>query len=264
MKYSKEDKEYLISNYSNLSIAPDVFINKLRRPWLTIQGYCQGTLKLKRRPLYKIDSNYFDNVDCWEKAYFVGFLWSDGSNFRPKNRIVLNLKEEDKYILESLKNLIGYKGELNYSKPRMAKGYVNPRKGQYVLRFVDKHMSELLESRGMTQSKTLDIKFPDFIPYKFISGFILGVFDGDGTVVDDKTNRFSICGSFDMMSKIQQILIKECSLNETKLQKVGNSYLLNYGGKFVASRIREYLYKDHSLCLVRKKQRFDNIYEKTK
>ena len=53
-----------------------------------------------RQAGYFVDDNYFDNIDNEDKAYFLGWLLSDGciSN----NRIILKLKYNDEYIIKEM------------------------------------------------------------------------------------------------------------------------------------------------------------------
>ena len=48
----------------------------------------------------RIKSDYFSNIDSPEKAYWIGFLYTDGSvdHYRKTGRIRLQLQEQDKEI----------------------------------------------------------------------------------------------------------------------------------------------------------------------
>lgn len=56
-----------------------------------------------------IKSNYFSTIDAPEKAYWLGFLFTDGSvDHRQKTgRVRLQLQEQDKEILEQYKQDLG-------------------------------------------------------------------------------------------------------------------------------------------------------------
>ena len=49
---------------------------------------------------YNLNKDYFNNINSYKKAYWLGFIYADGSNKVSKNVFVLGLKQEDNYILE--------------------------------------------------------------------------------------------------------------------------------------------------------------------
>lgn len=68
---------------------------------------------------YQLDEHYFDSIDTPNKAYILGFLHSDGSNFPDKSTISLSLQEEDIDILERIRK------ELKSEKPLEFLDYSN-------------------------------------------------------------------------------------------------------------------------------------------
>ena len=63
---------------------------------------------------YTLNEHYFDNIDTPTKGYIFGFLLSDGSNNPNKQTISISLQEEDKYILERMRNEIESTKPLEY------------------------------------------------------------------------------------------------------------------------------------------------------
>ena len=55
------------------------------------------TIKNTNRVNRRIDSSYFSKIDSPEKAYWLGFLFTDGSvdHYRSTGRIRLQLQEQD-------------------------------------------------------------------------------------------------------------------------------------------------------------------------
>ena len=65
-------------------------------------GYkAKSQSELQRK--YNIDETFFDVIDTEEKAYFLGLLYADGCNATNRNAVILSLKEDDKEILEKIK-----------------------------------------------------------------------------------------------------------------------------------------------------------------
>jgi len=131
----------------------------------------------KARRIYKINENYFDEINTQDKAYFLGFLYADGYNNELRNSIALSLKESDKEILEKLNALLQPTKPLQYIK------YENQnRESHYRLLINNKHISETLAKHGVIQAKTFKLTFPHWLSDNLKSHFIRGYFDGDGSI----------------------------------------------------------------------------------
>ena len=50
---------------------------------------------------YKVNVNYFDNIDCRQKAYWLGFIAGDGGIVN--NALVFNLSYVDVHLLKEFK-----------------------------------------------------------------------------------------------------------------------------------------------------------------
>ena len=88
------------SNYSItkinklLNINRDVISRHLKESGIIIRQKGEDLRK------YPLNEHYFDNIDCEDKAYFLGLLFADGCNHRDnKYKITISLQEEDKEIL---------------------------------------------------------------------------------------------------------------------------------------------------------------------
>lgn len=77
----------------------------------------------------KFNENYFEKIDRFDNAYFLGLLYSDGSNCShttAERAIVISLQEEDVEILKRFKEYSDSEYAIIYRKPKE-----NIRKGQY-------------------------------------------------------------------------------------------------------------------------------------
>lgn len=193
------------------------------------------------RRAYSVDDNYFENIDSQKKAYWLGWLITDGyvlTKLNTKRGIInsqsigLDLAEKDLYVLEDLKKDIKADVSIKYVKEYTPKAvYKNKITGkervikggvQYSLRFSSAKMIKDLEKYGIHQNKTYDVVFPKELDSKYYPGFIAGVISGDGCI-DLKKNhgktlilRCTIAGNFDLVQKIREILIKEICMNPDK------------------------------------------------
>jgi len=94
--------------------------------------------------------------------------------------------------------------------------------------------------------------------FKYYSHFIRGYFDGKGYWLfypERQVCTFSIRShSFEMIKKIQKILIDSCGLNNTRIIKRKLCYHVQYTGKKQCYNIYKYLYDNADVFLLRKYQ----------
>ena len=57
---------------------------------------------------------YFENIDTEEKAYWLGFLYADGSVGSAEDKIELGLAEKDLKQIEKFKECLGLKNKICY------------------------------------------------------------------------------------------------------------------------------------------------------
>lgn len=219
---------------------------------------------LRREPsshrIHTFNYNYFDSIDTEEKAYFLGLLWADGFCDKDTGNIVISLQEEDGYILERFKDAVEFSGTttkilLNISN----------RKPLCKFQMFSKHMAEILDSYGMVKAKSLTLQFPNVIPEHLVHHFIRGYFDGDGSVYINKRKEIgmSFVGTESVLSHIKKN-IKESSGYDIGClcDKRRNKYpikQLMYSGSNSAFIVREYLYKNANIYLIRKHNKFKDI-----
>lgn len=226
-------------------------------------------VKIKKNKHEGFDQYYFHNIDTEAKAYFFGFLLADGNNYSKQYRITLSLAEADKKILEDFKNEIKTTSEIKTNK-----SYKETHQDKKYLQINSKIMSNKLSEIGCVDRKSNILKFPkNIIPDNLMNHFIRGVFDGDGSISTSKHKTknwkyhvFNITGNSEFLVDLQKILVKECNLNQTKLNKPkrykNGTAMLVYGGAGNILKIRQWLYKDSKFFLERKKNKFFSIETK--
>lgn len=244
-------------NYFPIS---QVAINNLLRR----NGYAaKSPSELKRK--YPIQEDFFDKIDTQEKAYILGLLYADGWNQTERNVIGIGLKESDKEILDKITSLIQPTKPLGYyKKNKLKRGFENSQ-NEYRLVIANKHISERLVELGCGKAKTHNLIFPteEQVPSHLIRHFVRGYFDGDGSVSGDKQKQFCFVGTIDFLLPLQQILVKELKFSKTKLDRRhkdidNNIRSLRYCGVNQCITFRDWLYKDATIYLERKKNIFDS------
>jgi hypothetical protein len=213
--------------------------NEKNRGW---GKYCSHTCVRK----YKFNENYFDSIDTEQKAYWLGFLFADGNVYR--NQMTLKLSNLDKLHLELFK------------KHLQSEHLIYDELGKYSSLVIgSKKFSESLISNGCVRKKSLIIEFP-ILQNDLVRHFIRGVFDGDGCISFIKKNpkykRWCIAsGSKRFIESIKEVVEKEINYN-LKLYKRKNIYVLVSGKKNIVKSIFDFMYKDATVYLDRKYQKF--------
>lgn len=149
---------------------------------VTISSYLR-THGIKLNP-DKGNVHYFENIDSYAKAYIVGFIAADGALVKTKSTtsLTITLKYEDKAVLEFIKSEIGNKHKLQeISRPSSFDSSKTIHHIRYVIS--DKYITEDLNKLGITSNKSLTMgNIIENIPHKYRDAFIIGYFDGDGSV----------------------------------------------------------------------------------
>ena len=128
--------------------------------------------------------HYFETIDSYAKAYILGFIAADGALVKTKTTTTLTItvKYEDKAVLEFIKSEIGNKHKLQeIIRPSSFDKTKTIHHSRYTIS--DKYIISDLMKYGITPNKSLTMgNIINNIPYKYRDAFIIGYFDGDGSV----------------------------------------------------------------------------------
>lgn len=130
------------------------------------------------------NQDYFSVIDSYAKAYIVGFIAADGALVKTKTTTTLTItvKYEDKAVLEFIKSEIGNTHKL--LEIRRPSSY-NPEKEIHHMRYTisSPTITRDLISLGIGYNKSLTMgNIINNIPKQYREAFIIGYFDGDGSV----------------------------------------------------------------------------------
>lgn len=203
----------------------------------------------------QFNTRYFMTLDDEHKAYWIGFLFADGSIQRTDkkvlqpNRLSLSVNEQDVSVIEkfaddidmSHDNIRHYYARQGYKPGNFACVYCNS---------VD--MVNDLISHGFTLLKK-DRSILPCLPKELQNHFVRGYFDGDGSI---SSSEFNITSEGNIVPLIYEILVKECSLSRTKISYTKNSYRIRWGGRDSMEKIGTYLYENATVYLERKFVKF--------
>ena len=213
---------------------------------------------------YHFDECYFDNIDSQEKAYILGILWADGCNARSKNSIILQLQEKDRELLEAINVLT--KNERPLRKQELSK--YNPKwQDCYKITWQSKHLSELFESYGMVQKKSLVLEFPRWLTDDLYSHFIRGYFDGDGCISLMKINKnrsayVGMVGTRMFLDEVAKIIRDQVGINvHIKRDERANDPICNLrcNTREDVLKLLNWLYNDANIYMKRKYDKYQQF-----
>lgn len=198
--------------------------------------------RIERNNIYhnkNLDENYWEIIDRYDKAYFLGFLITDGNVYG--NDVRLQLKNESKVILDVLKEKTLSENKIREDKRGFVTFSVKRKK------WVDD-----LSKYGVIPRKTSTVYFPE-IPEEFLSHFIRGLIDGDGWV-SFKGKQIGFCGNETLVIQLKNILVKKLDVYDVKVLKISEKlFQICWCSKKDIKKIGEFIYKDKNDCFLKPK-----------
>jgi hypothetical protein len=209
---------------------------------------------MARPPKYTCDESYFENINSHNKAYSLGFLWADGHN-NPRSGVCICLHKKDEEILDY------FKRELNCDAPIKYRG-------DYCIFSINRlKIYNDLKSLGMHTNKSINnLEFPK-ISKEFISSFILGMFDGDGSIYHKETSfAVSFANGYVFLDTLVDIL-NSVGINTNPIRyRYGSdkpqACQLDITGLENISRLKNFMYKDVNFFMGRKHTLFKEAEQK--
>lgn len=188
----------------------------------------------------KFDKTYFDIINTKEKAYILGILFADGNIYIKEYSghyiISIKLKDEDKYLLYRIKNLLGATNPI----------YKCPDNNCYKLQFGCKYMVNVLINKyGLIPNKSLikeAKKVLNEIPEIFHNSFIRGYFDGNGSVDVSKDDKSKVFVSISCFSKKFLDDLKN-NIPVLRDRNTNHNHIV-FQGKYISLDFLNYIYKD--------------------
>lgn len=225
---------------------------------------------------HSINDKYFDDIDTQEKAYWLGFIWADGSISKTAarssgpNRLRITQKWSERKHLERFRNEIGsdyslkhiYQNRCYKENAELAQLDVNCRP-----------LCAALEQLGYGP-KNVRVHIPD-INQSLLRHFMRGYFDGDGclSIYTQQVRQYavhkqewSLTGNAVLMAKIKDILSEQAGTTPTvRLKTYKRSPMtasLRYGKKADIATLYEYLYENATVYLDPKHEKFVEFFSR--
>ncbi len=192
---------------------------------------------------YKVNENFFKT---WSRSssYVLGLLFADGSleNAAYIRGKYVRLTSIDRSLIDQVKSSLNSHHKVVTIPPS------GHRKEKYLLRIGSHKIYNDLENLGLHPRKSLNMELPH-IPYRFLSDFVRGYFDGDGCMAFENMknrphNRLKVIftsGSKNFLCSLSYALKARCVGKPGSVYDSHNSYQLLYRS-LDALRILEFIY----------------------
>ena len=259
---TQEQEKEIIYKYSILGISK----NKLKEEYRVSEGTIKRALirnnialrsiQETNKTKYEINHHFFNlKNQTADSNYILGLLASDGWVGAKDNCICIELQQEDRQILEDINQI------LKNSRP--VKDYIRTNGFKNCkLYFFSKEIKNDLKEYDIIPNKTYQqLNFTKNI--RFISSFIRGFFDGDGSITSANGGiRWQLDGtSKETFLSIQVFFKENYQIDLTLVETTDESctiprYRLYTYGREKCKKIFDILYEDANLKLNRKYNKF--------
>jgi DNA-binding transcriptional regulator WhiA len=201
-----------------------------------------------------LNSDIFEKIDTEQKAYWLGFLYADGSVYKDSKghyRFELGLQQRDLEHIQKFKKFINSRHKISYRENTKS----------YRISFNDSKFCNDLITLGCVPKKSLILKFPTEaqVPKKLIRHFIRGYFDGDGYLSKPpKQLTLDLLGTEEFLD----CLLTHVDSTKKTLKKdkrhLNNTFKFSLCGNN-ARNFLKFIYKDAIVFLERKKELYNNL-----
>jgi hypothetical protein len=213
---------------------------------------------------YDINENIFDVLDTEEKAYWLGFLYADGS-ITDHRCVSVHLAEKDENHLEKFSNFI-------YGCNRIRDYLTEDGRRIVYLHVYNKQLSSRLIELGCVPNKTFVLKFPEWLEENLVSHFVRGYFDGDGSIgIYDykipsrkggytgsiyRKASFCVLSTKELLLSFKKLFAVRCHLGKRHKDRDNNNFTLTIGGNRKIEKVLNWIYKDATIYLSRKYEKY--------
>lgn len=259
------DSDAIIYEYCENNKSINAIAKEYKVSWNTIKRIlCENNISIvshRNQKIYQsVNEELFKTIDSEEAAYWLGFLYADGSVKKDKNEISLVLQEQDLDSVIAFRKFVGNENSI-FEKEKICKDGIHK---YYGYSFSSRDAKQNLCNLGCVPVKTSILKFPTIeqVPDNFIYDFVRGYIDGDGYIQFDfeqSRYRIIILGTCDFLNG----LVKRLNIQEYSNiyeREAAHIYALEIGHKDFVYKFLNRLYENSTIHLKRKY----NVYVQAK
>ena len=217
---------------------------------------------------YPINEAFFDVIDTEHKAYWLGFIAADGCVTK-EGKLIVALHIKDIEHLRKMTRSMDAGHPVKDIKVKNSRNGWGPRiQHRASLRIGSQKLVRALARVGIHPRKSLTHTFPasDQVPNHLMRHYVRGYFDGDGSIFN-KTARPNVWGwsvigtdAFcrDLVEHLKSAL-GECSMHLVPHALTNGITNVQCVCLRCMAKIRDYLYKDATVWLDRKHEKFSHL-----
>lgn len=227
-------------------VYPSSIRSSLRRSGITPNNYTR-----------RFNAMAFDDLSTEAACYWLGFLFADGCT--NMTGLTINLKRDDAPHLERLRAFLDAEQPL-INNVTYAAGRPNKR---VMLRISDRAFGRDLAAMGISRGRPNPEQHIKLIPDAMLHHWFRGLFDGDGCAHKNGALTLlapeSILTVFrDKLIAVNALALRSNAPNGPKIQLLPSIARLHFEGVIQCRRIAEYLYRDATVWMERKRDIIDN------
>jgi hypothetical protein len=209
------------------------------------------------RCTYRYDARYFAIIDSEVKAYFLGYLTTDGYVVEGPRRYVVTLTSTEPAIPRAFAAAVGGGIPVYEIAPS---GRLSRRLSmEYRVSVCSKQMVADLVALGVRQAKSCREVFCEQVPKEFVRHYLRGIFDGDGSLgtygySGRPQHALSLVGSRAMLQRVAEVVAEVLDVPHANVRtKARNLCVVSWRGNNLVPRIVGWLYGDSTIALPRKR-----------
>jgi hypothetical protein len=243
--WTEEEDSYLRENYAKESIENLMGEMKRTKDSILSRASMLGIKKefRKSRKIHSLNEEYFKEINSQKKAFWYGFLWADGSLYY--TNFELTLQSQDEYVIEEFRRDVN-SGAL-----------IKTRNKKYQTRGIcigNKRFSYHLNNLNITNRKSYSDLTP-IVEDKYFPNFLLGLYDGDGTLTPDGAIVITCSSAVSewLKKEIARLYDIEGKIYNIK-GTIAKRFVVNRWAE--VARLLNSLYEQNEFYLKRKREKF--------
>lgn len=238
----------VIKRYTNGESCQDI-ADSYKVTFHTISNILEkhGIKRDNRYQNLSLDVDYFENIDRYDKAYFLGFMLTDGNVSLKENIIRLSLSSKDEEILKIFSDKTHNENKIFIRE--------DEKHSERTFQLRSKKWKDDLAKYNITPQKTFTSEMP-ILSNEMMPHLIRGMIDGDGWITF-KSHQIGFCGNEKTVNQVRDFLVKQLDVYPVKiLHPDENLWQVTWASQKDIEKIGNYIYKDKHDCYLKRK--FDN------
>jgi hypothetical protein len=224
---------------------------------------------------YKCQLDFFKNWSN-EMAYVLGFLYADGDivDAISSRTQYIKFSSKDREIIDKIKSVLKAEHPIHNWPAHLslhANGKIYKSAESFFMRIGSRRVFADLKNLGLKPNKSKTMKFPE-VPLKYVSHFIRGYFDGDGTIflgtrgsgkdipVLERAIIIFSCGSKKFIRALSNILAEDVNVKIANIYNSTRCFQISYGTKASIEIFKFMYHNSKGLFLKRKFDTFGRFF----